>query len=158
VTSFQKWLLWISSALTGATGLIYWWMQDWLRPLDEFAIINHPLQPWVLKAHVLAAPLMVFAVGLITAGHIWKQYQRPVSSGRASGLTSMWVLAPLIVSGYLIQVVTHLGWLEAIAWAHLGTGATYLAALVAHHRAVRQLWMQRVGTKKMRLSGSEMPR
>jgi hypothetical protein len=149
VTSFQKWLLWATSALTGITGLVYWWMKDMMQPLDEFAIINHPLQPWILKAHIVVAPLMVFAVGLIAAGHIWKQYKRPVASGRISGLASMWVLGPLIMTGYLIQVVTHVGWLEALAWAHLGGGAVYLGALVAHHQAVRDLWMRRLRTRTL---------
>jgi hypothetical protein len=144
VTSFQKWLLWVTSALTGITGLVYWWMNDMMQPLDEFAIINHPLQPWVLKAHIVLAPLMVFAVGLIAAGHIWRQYKRPVASGRKSGLASMWVLGPLVMTGYLIQVVTHVGWLEALAWAHLGGGVVYLAALAAHHQAVRDLWVRRL--------------
>ena len=152
---FQKWLLWTTSFLTGVTGLAYWWMKDLMQPLDEFAVINHPLQPWVLKAHIVVAPLMVFAVGLIAADHIWKQYKRPVSSGRGSGILSMWVLGPLIMSGYLVQVVTHVGWLEAIAWAHLITGALYLVGLVAHHQAVRQLWVQRLRTRKARLAGPE---
>jgi hypothetical protein len=74
VRPYQKWLVWTTSFLTGATGVVYWWMTDLMQPLDEFAVINHPLQPWVLKAHIVAAPLMVFAVGLIAADHIWKQY------------------------------------------------------------------------------------
>jgi hypothetical protein len=55
------------------------------------------------------------------------------------------------MTGYLIQVVTHVGWLEALAWAHLGTGVAYLVALFAHHRVVRHLWMQRMTTRKARL-------
>lgn len=157
MTTSQKWLLWLSSGLTGATGLVYWWMKNLMRPLDEFAVINHPLQPWMLKAHIIAAPVMVFAVGLIAAGHIWKQYKRPVSSGRISGLVSMGVLGPLIMTGYVIQVVTHVGWLEALAWAHLGAGALYLLSLFAHHRAVRDLWIQRLRTRKARLEVSDVP-
>jgi hypothetical protein len=156
VTTSQKWLLWLSSTLTGVTGLVYWWMKNMMRPLDEFAVINHPLQPWMLKAHIVAAPVMVFAVGLIAAGHIWKQYKRPVSSGRISGLVSMWVLGPLIMTGYVIQVVTHVGWLEALAWAHLGTGSLYLLGLFAHHRAVRDLWVQRLRTRKARLEVADV--
>ena len=152
---YQKWLVWTTSFLTGATGLVYWWMKDFLRPVDEFAVINHPLQPWLLKAHIVVAPLMVFAVGLIAADHIWKQYKRAVSSGRGSGIVSMWVLGPLIMTGYLIQVVTHVGWLEAIAWAHLGTGMLYLVGLATHHQAVRQLWVQRLRTRKARLAGPD---
>jgi hypothetical protein len=69
----------------------------------------------------------------------------------------MWILGPLIMTGYLIQVVTDVGWLEALAWAHLATGSLYLVALFAHHRAVRHLWVQRVRTRKAKLDTSETP-
>jgi hypothetical protein len=113
-------------------------MKDWLQPLDEFAVINHPLQPWVLKAHVLAAPLMVFAIGLVAAEHIWRQYKLRIAAGRRSGVLSMWMIAPLIATGYAIQVVTHTGWLEALAWAHLATGVAYLVGLALHHPIPRR--------------------
>jgi hypothetical protein len=138
MSTFEKWAVWSTSALTGLTGLVYWWMRDWLPPLDEFAAINHPLQPWVLKAHVLAAPLLVFAVGLVAVEHIFRQYRLRVRAGRRSGLLAMWTLAPMIATGYLIQVATHVGWLEALAWTHLGTGVVYLLGLVMHHPVPRR--------------------
>lgn len=134
---FQKWLVWITSAVTGVTGVAYWWMRYRMAPLDEFAVINHPLQPWMLKAHILAAPVMVFAIGIIAVEHIWRHYRLGVPSGRRSGLLSTWVLAPLVLSGYLIQTVTHVGWLEAMAWAHLATGVAYLVGLLLHHPVLR---------------------
>ena len=143
MSAFQRWLVWSTSGLTGATGLVYWWMKNRMEPLDAWAAINHPLQPWMLKAHILVAPLMVFAVGVIAGEHIWRQYRQKVKAGRWSGLTAMWVLAPLIVSGYVIQVVTDVGWLEALAWAHLGTGVVYLAGLAAHHRVFRRVSARR---------------
>ncbi len=140
MSPFQKWLVWVSSSLTGATGLAYWWMKTMLEPLDEFAVINHPLQPWALKAHILVAPFMVLAFGAIAGEHIWRQYRQRVKAGRRSGLLSAWVIAPMVFSGYLIQTVTHPSWLSSLAWAHLVTGVTYLVGLVAHHRVVRKLW------------------
>ncbi len=138
MSTFEKWAVWTTSALTGFTGLVYWWMKDRMAPLDEFAVINHPLQPWVLKAHVLIAPLMVFAIGLVAVEHIWRQYSLRIKAGRRSGLLSMWVLAPMMVTGYLIQVVTNVGWLEALAWTHLLTGSAYLVGLVLHHPVPRR--------------------
>jgi len=138
VSPFEKWAVWITSGGTGLTGLVYWWMADWLQPLDEFAVINHPLQPWVLKAHVLMAPLFVFAVGLVAVEHIWRQYTLRSRAGRRSGLLSMWTLGPMIATGYLIQVVTQVGWLEALAWTHLVAGIAYLVGLVLHHPVPRR--------------------
>lgn len=138
MNAFQRWLLWGSSLVTGVTGLAYWWMKNRMEPVDAWAAINHPLQPWMLKAHILVAPVMVFAVGLIAADHIWRHYRQGVKAGRRSGQTAMWVFVPMVLTGYSIQAVTHAGWLEALAWAHLVTGVAYLFGLVAHHRAFRR--------------------
>ena len=58
MNAFRKRLLLGSSALTGLTGIGYWWMDTMLEPMNEWAVINHPLQPWMLKAHIVVAPVM----------------------------------------------------------------------------------------------------
>ena len=136
MTPVQKWLLWGSSIATGSTGAVYWWMKELLEPVSEWAVINHPLQPWVLKAHIVVAPVMVLAVGTIALEHIWKHYRGKVRRARRSGTGTMWVLGPMIFSGYLIQAVTHAGWLAAIVWVHLVTGVLYCLGLVAHKVAL----------------------
>lgn len=132
MNAFQKWLLLGSSGATALTGIVYGWMKYLLEPSEPWAVINHPLEPWVLKAHILVAPLMVFAVGLITVQHIWKHYRARVRTRRRTGLSAMWVLVPMVASGYLIQAVTHAGWLTALVLAHLVTGGAYVIALAAH--------------------------
>lgn len=134
---FQRWLVWSSSLATGITGVVYWWMEHRMVPTDPWSAVNHPLQPWVLKAHILVAPVMVFAVGLITAPHVLRYLRCGMEAGRTSGRAAMAVFAPLALSGYLIQAVTDDGWLSALAWAHLGLGVLYLAGLAMHHRVFR---------------------
>lgn len=124
-------LLW-SSLLTAVTGAIYWWMDAMLEPVGEWAVVNHPLQPWVLKAHIVVAPVLVFAIGLITMDHIWKHVRTGVRRGRRSGLASMWLAAPMVITGYLVQVTTHEGWLAVVAWAHIVTGAAFAAGVLGH--------------------------
>jgi len=133
---FARWCIWIGSAASGLSGILYWWMDHMLEPVSEWAVINHPLQPLVLKAHIVTAPLLVFAIGLIAMDHVWKQYRLGVRAGRRSGVSAMWVFAPMVVSGYLIQAVTSPGWLSLLAWTHLGTGAAFLAGLAAHQVVV----------------------
>lgn len=137
MSPFRKWLVWSSSAVTAATGVVYWWMDRFLEPVGEWAVINHPLQPWVLKAHIVAAPVLVFAIGLIAADHVWKHFVRKVRKARRSGLLTGAVLVPMILSGYLIQVVTAVTPLEAIAWVHIGTGLVYAIGTAAHAVGVR---------------------
>jgi hypothetical protein len=136
VKPFQRWTVWIGSAVVGATGIVYWWMDRMMEPVSEWAVISHPLQPWVLKAHIITAPLLVFAFGLIAVEHVWKHYRGRIRRGRRSGLSTLWLFGPMVVSGYLIQAVTHPGWLAVVAWLHIGTGAAYLAGIAIHQVAV----------------------
>lgn len=138
MSPFRKWLLWGSSAATALTGVVYWWMEHMMEPVSEWAVINHPLQPWALKAHILVAPLMVLAIGTIALDHIWKHYRARIRRARASGLFTMWLIVPMILSGYLIQTVTHVGWLTALVWVHVGTGVLYSLGLLAHTWALRR--------------------
>lgn len=129
---FQRGLLLWSSLLTALTGVVYWWMDTMLTPVNEWAVVNHPLQPWVLKAHIVVAPVLVFAIGLITMDHIWKHFRSAVQGGRRSGLTTMFVVVPMVVTGYLIQVTTHERWLTVVAWAHIATGLVYALGVLCH--------------------------
>lgn len=124
--------------VVGATGVVYWWMDRMMEPVGEWAVINHPLQPWVLKAHIVTAPLLVFAVGLIAVDHVWKHFRGRIRLGRWSGLSAMWMFAPMVVTGYLIQAVTHATWLALVAWLHIGTGAAYVTALALHQAVVHR--------------------
>ncbi|MEQ8329867.1 MAG: hypothetical protein RH859_05310 [Longimicrobiales bacterium] len=140
---FQKWLLLGSSIATAVTGVVYWWMQHMLTPVDEWAVINHPLQPLVLKLHIVVAPVLVFAVGLVAADHIWKHLRGRVRPGRNSGVTSLVALAPMVLSGYLIQAVTHATVLAVLVWLHVGTGVLYAVALAVHVEVFRRRRLRR---------------
>ena len=60
--------------LTAATGVAYGWMKYAMRSDDPFAVVNHPLQPFLLSAHVVIAPLLVFGFGWVFADHIWPKF------------------------------------------------------------------------------------
>lgn len=143
MNAFQKWLLLGSSAATALTGIVYAWMKYLMTPIEPWAVINHPLQPWMLKAHIVVAPVMVFALGLIATGHIWAHFRSGLSVRRRTGITTMAVLVPMVFTGYLIQAVTHAGWLQAMVLGHLVTSGLYVLGLgghwlVAGGRSVRQ--------------------
>mgnify|MGYP001192325437 FL=1 len=121
--------------LTGVTGLIYWWMDEFLQPIDEFAIINHPLQPWLLKAHIIIAPVLVFALGVIWMNHIWKHIRISMQGARKSGLIAVVLITPMVFSGYLIQAVISPVLLTVLIWIHIGGGLFYLLGLLVHKLA-----------------------
>lgn len=88
---------------------------------DPFSIVHHPLQPWSLHLHVLAAPFLVFGVGWIFKEHILAKLSSRAAPVRRSGVVALALLAPMIVSGYALQVITH----EIL---HLGTVVVHIAA------------------------------
>jgi hypothetical protein len=138
MTRFERWSVWLTTLGTLVTGVVYWWMADILEPSEPWAVINHPLQPWVLKAHILIAPLLVFSVGLITMRHIWHHYRMGVAKGRRTGLITVMALAPLVASGYILQVLTAETLLRIVGWTHLGLGIVYSLGVAAHWPATRR--------------------
>lgn len=136
MTPFEKWSVWITTVATAVTGIALGWMGWVLEPPDPWAVVNHPLQPAVLKAHIIAAPLLVFAVGMITLRHVWNHFRSRIPWARRSGISTALAVAPMVLTGYLIQVVTHPGWLEAMAIGHVVVGLLYLGGLALHQRTI----------------------
>jgi hypothetical protein len=137
VSRFERWNLWVTSALVVITGIGLFGVKYLMTPVEPWAVINHPVQPWLLKTHILVAPFMVFAVGSITLRHVWQHYRSGQPQGRTSGIATALVVVPMIVTGYLIQVVTSVGWLQAMVVVHLVTGTVYALALSLHQAANR---------------------
>jgi hypothetical protein len=135
VTPFERWAVWSTSVATFVTGVIYLGMKYLLVSDDPLAVVNHPWQPAVLKLHILVAPLLVFSIGLVTLRHVWRHFKSRTRDGRRSGLLTVIVLGPMIVSGYLIQTLTGEGWLRAMAIVHIGLGLVYGGGLLVHQFA-----------------------
>lgn len=161
MTRAERWLLWASTFAVAVSGFGFAWTKYLVESDDPFAVVHHPWQPFFLKMHVLTAPVLVFAVGFVFSRHVVRQWQGPHSRGRRSGLVILTVLAPLIVSGYLIQTVTGeslRGWL---ATAHLVTGAIYVVIVPLHQargalRARREARLRPVAPREARDRGREI--
>jgi hypothetical protein len=132
VTRFEAWLLHVSNLLVGGTGLVYAWMRYLAEPTDEFAIVNHPLQPTLQHAHVLAAPLLVFGLGLVWRRHVAARVLGGHRARRRTGLGLALAVVPMVASGYLLQTAQGEGWRTAWIVVHLVTSAAWLAAYGAH--------------------------
>lgn len=137
MTRFQRLFLWWSTGLTFVSGLGYFWVHRFVEPADPWAVVNHPLEPWLLKAHILAAPAMLFAVGLITSNHIARHWRSGLPTARRTGLLAGWTFGPLVVSGYLIQAVTHPTAGAVLGWVHVGLGVACVLGVVAHRRVLK---------------------
>ncbi len=137
MSRFERGSIWVTALLMTLTGTGYLWMKYFMEPADPWAVVSHPLEPWLLRAHVVVAPFFVFAAGMITATHVWRHLRTGVRWARTSGLVSLAALAAMVLSGYLIQVVTAEGWIEAMVIVHLVTGYLFMAALAVHEWKTR---------------------
>ncbi len=128
----EAWTVHLSTAAVGGTGLVYAWMRYLLRSSDPYAVVNHPLQPAVQHLHVLTAPLLVFAAGLVWRRHAWSHWRGGLRRRRRSGLGMLVALAPMVVSGYLVQTTVTASWHAAWVGIHLAASALWVAGWAAH--------------------------
>ncbi len=118
--------------LTAGTGMVFAWMKYAIKSADPFAVINHPWQPYMLSAHVVLAPLLVFAFGWIFNEHIWAKFRNSAVPQRGTGIWSMAAIVPMILSGYFIQVSAADATRHAMAVAHWISSALFVLAYGVH--------------------------
>jgi hypothetical protein len=129
----ERILLWLSTILTAGSGGLYAWMKYLMKPEDPLSVVNHPWQPGLLAAHVLAAPLLLFGIGLITREHILGRFQDPrARKRRLSGTAVAAAVVPMVVSGYLLQVLTSTPARRAGGLIHLALGVVFATAYALH--------------------------
>jgi hypothetical protein len=136
LTRFEAWLVHVANLLVGGTGLVYAWFRYFAMPVDEFSAV-HPAQGLAQHAHVLAAPLLVFALGLVWRSHVWAGFRLGSPGRRRSGVTLLALAAPMIASGYLLQVAVEPGWRNAWVVVHVAASALWLAGTLVHQLAPR---------------------
>ncbi len=146
MSRFEKWSVWASAALTSVTGVGLLWAKYLMESTDPWAVVNHPLQPWLLKVHIVAAPFLVFSLGLIAVRHVWSHFRNGLQWGRRSGIITALVTLPMVATGYLIQAITHPLWLGAMAFGHIAVGLVFTVGLSLHQLFVRQ----RAGEREVR--------
>ncbi|MFL6192997.1 MAG: hypothetical protein ACJ75H_02405 [Thermoanaerobaculia bacterium] len=152
MSRFEAWMLHASNLLVGGTGLVYAWMVYLVKPADPYAVVNHPFQPQTQHLHILVAPLLVFTAGLIWRRHVWSQFKRGIDDGRRSGLSLIFLLVPMVVSGYLIQTSVDDAWRRIWVAVHLVASCLWLLAYLAHQ--IPLLWRRRASSGRPGPSGS----
>jgi hypothetical protein len=132
MSRLERWSMSVLTAIVGVTGLAYVWMKYLLTPADPFAVVNHPWQPYVLDAHVLAAPALMIVFGMVWTTHIRSRVAAGQRYSRRTGLISLWTFILMAGSGYALPVLTgELARRMAIV-VHLASGSVFLIAYGAH--------------------------
>jgi hypothetical protein len=153
----ERLLLWTSTAVVGVSGGAFAWMKYAMTGDDPYAVVNHPWQPALLKIHLLAGPVLVFALGLAFAKHILPGLTGDVPRRKRSGLTTWITVVPMVFTGYLVQTATVETWRRMLALAHLATGLVFLAGFAIHQRSAAERRARRIGDQGVGESAAPSP-
>lgn len=154
---WEAWAVHLSTLLVGGTGLVYAWMRYLLPTTDPYSAVAHPLQPRVQHLHVLAAPVLVFAAGLIWKNHVWSHWKKGVPQRRRSGLALLLSAAPMVASGYLLQVAVADGWRRAWVVVHVAASILFLAGYAGHAVVALRAWWEQRQRRAVDMGGRTTP-
>lgn len=132
MSRLEAWFHHLANLLVGGSGLLYAWTLYLCEPADEFALVNHPWQPFLHHLHLWSAPLLVFGAGMLWRGHAWSRWRLGQTAGRSSGLGLIGTLVPMAASGYFLQTAVVPGWRQAWLIVHLAASGLWLAAYLIH--------------------------
>src|SRR4029077_16288973 len=104
---------------------------------DPYSVLHHPWQPDVQHLHVLVAPLLVFAAGLIWRRHVWGRWRSGARGRRRSGVAIALTLFPMVASGYFLQTAVDDRWRKAWVVVHLASSGLWLAGYLVHQLSLR---------------------
>lgn len=126
----------LATAGAALTGGVYGWFRYFGQRMGDFGPEPSPWQsPWH-HAHVLAAPLLLFMLGVAVRGHLLLKLRAGVKEGRRTGLALGLLLAPMVLSGFGIQVVEAEAWHRTLAWFHGISSLVFVAAYLIHLAAI----------------------
>jgi len=140
---WENWTLHLGVLLVGVTGVVYAWMRYLLAPADEWAVVNHPLQPLVQHLHVITAPVLVFGLGLMWTLHLVAGWNARKPRQTYTGSLIFILMMLMAFSGYLIQVTTSPGLLRVWVVLHVTSSVVWLLGYVRHLLAQRKNRKQR---------------
>lgn len=132
MTRAEAWSVHLAALGVGGTGLVYAWMRYLCTPADEFARVNHPLEPATQHLHLWLAPLLVFAVGLLWREHVWRRVRSGFPRRRATGLVLFALFWPMVLSGVWVQLAESELSRSVAVWVHAGTGILWCLAYGLH--------------------------
>jgi FAD:protein FMN transferase len=128
-----------SLLLASLTGLAYGWTRCFGERSGPFGPEPHPWTSPLQHAHVLAAPLLVFALGVMAQGHVAPRLRSGCPSGRRTGWMLLGLATPMVFAGYGIQVAMDPLLRTVLAWVHGISALAFLLGFLAHLPRLRSL-------------------
>lgn len=129
---WERWTFGVLVLASSMTGLVYFWMKYLLVSDDPFAVVNHPWQAAMVAAHIVVSPPLILMFGIILNSHILKKLRATAVPNRKSGLFSLGTFFVMVASGYLLQVETGEGTLQALVAIHVTSGTLFSVVYALH--------------------------
>ncbi len=129
---WEKWSFHILTLVVTATGVVYFFMKYFMETNDPFSVINHPLQPYMLNLHLLAAPALVFVMGIILNSHVARKLGKRNIPNRKTGWVALLTFPTMVFSGYLLPMFADPAWARAMIWLHLASGGVFALSYTVH--------------------------
>lgn len=121
----------MTALLTAGTGALDGGLRWFGQRMGEFGPEPSPWLGLAQHLHVLVAPALVFTLGVLVRGHLWARL-RGGGGGRRTGLALAGLIAPMVVSGYAVQVAVDPAWRTALSWTHGLSALLFLVAYGGH--------------------------
>ena len=132
--------------LVSVSGLGWLVVHELLAQPDEFGVVHHPLEPWLLRLHGAASMAALFVFGSLARDHAlaaWRRHRH-----RWSGGVLIAGCALLVSTGYALYYVGSEVLRPWISVSHWVIGIAALPAFVVHRRAGRRHRARRDGLRR----------
>ena len=137
---WERWGLNIFTTVVIVTGIVYAWMEYIMKVEDPFSVVGHPWQPLMLDLHILVSPMLILIVGITFSSHILSKIRGRFPANRRTGVLILSCLLPMILSGYLLQVLTDPMALRIALVVHLVTGGLFGVSYLIHQVINFRIW------------------
>ena len=128
----EHWVVGVS-ALTLVSGVAWVVLHFLVARPDDFGIVRHPLEPWLLRLHGAAAMLALVMLGTLLRPHVltaWRTHRHRLSGGVVAASALL-----LTLTGYGLYYAgseTLRPWISASHWL---IGIAALPALIVHRHS-----------------------
>jgi hypothetical protein len=115
----QTYLYSVGSILV-VSGMLWLWFHYFVRVKGEFGPTLHPLEPWWLRVHGIAAAAFLIGFGTVLPGHVRRAWG--TARNRVSGTIFFAAMMAMTLTGYLLYYVGVQVVRDNLAIVHWGVG------------------------------------
>jgi len=107
-------------AILVVSGVLWLWFHYFVRIEGEFGPQIHPLEPWWLRVHGIAAAAFMIGFGSVLPGHVRRAWG--MSRNRVTGTVFFAAMLTMTLTGYLLYYVGVQAVRDNMAIVHWGVG------------------------------------